>query len=79
LRLTDLIDYPAGKLRFHDREALCKAFGISSAAQIILTGVNVDQRYADLGRCPLATLASSGVPSKNRVRKVQGALTARFG
>lgn len=44
LRLPDLVNFKTARLKFADRAALCKSFGIDPAAQIILTGVNLDHR-----------------------------------
>lgn len=44
LRLPDLVNFKTASLKFVDRSTLCKSFGIDPAAQIILTGVNLDHR-----------------------------------
>ncbi len=44
LRLPDLVNFKTARLKFADRAALCKSFGIDPTAQIILTGVNLDHR-----------------------------------
>ena len=44
LRLADIIDFKHGKLHFETREALCQAYSIDPAADLVLTGVNHDHR-----------------------------------
>ncbi|MBU2582439.1 MAG: DUF4417 domain-containing protein [Alphaproteobacteria bacterium] len=44
LRLPDLVSFKTARLKFADRAALCRSFGIDPAAQIILTGANLDHR-----------------------------------
>lgn len=67
LRLPDLVNFKTATLKFADRAALCKSFGIDPAAQIILTGVNLDHRiepWWSLGakRAPLIrAMASVGI------------------
>ncbi|OBQ77555.1 hypothetical protein A9K71_11160 [Mesorhizobium sp. WSM3873] len=42
MRLSDLIDFRGGELRFRTRGDLCRAFQVDSSGQIILSGVNHD-------------------------------------
>lgn len=44
LRLTDLVNFRTGKLRFDTRASLCHAFRIDETATLILTGVDHDYR-----------------------------------
>ncbi len=62
LRLSDLVNYKSGKLRFDSRDALCHAFRIQRDAQIILTGVNLDHRIE-----PWWSLAERRIPIIRRM------------
>lgn len=44
LRLMDLINFKSGALRFSSREKMCRHFCISGDAEIIVTGVDKDDR-----------------------------------
>lgn len=44
LRMSDLLDFQSGKLRFRTRSHLCSEFKLSTKMRLILTGVNHDQR-----------------------------------
>lgn len=44
LRLSDLVNFREGRLKFTNRAALCKAFQIPLTAKILLSGVNLDHR-----------------------------------
>ncbi len=44
LRLHDVVDFTLGEVRFATREHLCDAFKVDASAQIILSGVDHDER-----------------------------------
>jgi hypothetical protein len=44
LRLSDLVNFRKGRIRFHSRSELCDAYKINSSSEIILSGVDHDHR-----------------------------------
>lgn len=60
LPLPDLVDFRQGRLRFPDRAALCAHYRISSDAQIILSGVNLDHRIEQWWRLGQQRIAVIG-------------------
>ena len=44
LKLSDLVDFRKGELRFNTREEICEAYCVNTATRLILSGIDMDHK-----------------------------------